>query len=85
MVYGESMFSQQSNGSKIALCALTCWALEHGLPLIDCQQETRHMHFMGARPIERRLFLQEVRALVKMKPPDWSFQPPLWHHLGLRT
>lgn len=85
MVYGESMFSLQSNGSKIALCALTCWALEHGLPLIDCQQETRHMHFMGARPIERRLFLQEVRALVKMKPPDWSFQPPLWHHLGFRT
>jgi leucyl/phenylalanyl-tRNA--protein transferase len=83
MVYGESMFSLQSDGSKIALCALTCWALEHGLPLIDCQQQTRHMHFMGARPIDRRLFLQEIQALVKMPQPAWSFQPHLWHHLGL--
>jgi leucyl/phenylalanyl-tRNA--protein transferase len=83
MVYGESMFSLQSDGSKIALCALACWALENGLPLIDCQQQTQHMQFMGARPIDRKTFLQEVQALVKMPQPAWSFQPHLWHHLGL--
>ncbi len=83
MVFGESMFSLQSDGSKIALSALVAWALSHQLPLIDCQQETGHLRFMGARPIARSLFLQEVQALVKMPSPEWSFQPELWQHLGL--
>ena len=47
-VFGESMFTEVTDGSKIALAALVALCRAQGLPLIDCQQNTRHLAFMGA-------------------------------------
>ncbi len=54
---GESMFSLESNASKVALIALTQSAAAHGIALIDCQLYTTHLQSMGAREISRADFI----------------------------
>ena len=54
---GESMFSLESNASKVALIALTQSAAAHGIALIDCQLYTNHLQSMGAREISRAEFI----------------------------
>jgi leucyl/phenylalanyl-tRNA---protein transferase len=78
MVFGESMFSQRSNASKIALAALVAFCLHHQLPLIDCQQETAHLASLGARPVPREAFLQQLSTLIEQPPPIWHFDPLCW-------
>ncbi len=47
--FGESMFSEQENGSKIALTALAKMLDKEGFLLIDCQFHTEHLERMGGR------------------------------------
>jgi hypothetical protein len=57
MFFGESMFSHAHRcQSKIALAALVASAAQHGVALIDCQQNTRHLASLGAREITRKDF-----------------------------
>ena len=49
--FGESMFSEQENGSKIALTALAKMLDKEGFLLIDCQFHTEHLERMGGRVI----------------------------------
>lgn len=56
--FGESMFSKRSNASKVALVALSRFAMERGLRLIDCQVTTAHLVRMGAEEMSRASFLQ---------------------------
>ncbi|HEY6133052.1 MAG TPA: leucyl/phenylalanyl-tRNA--protein transferase [Rubrivivax sp.] len=82
MVFGESMFAHQSGASKIALAALVCLCREHGVPLIDCQQNTRHLASLGAREMSRRQFEQHLQdALQGPEPGDWTYHDRLWAHL----
>ena len=55
--FGESMFSRESNTSKIALAALTDYAQTKDLKCIDCQVSTTHLRSMGAIEISRADFL----------------------------
>ena len=75
MVYGESMFSHTDNASKIALAALCAWCYDRGVEIIDCQQETPHLHSLGARPIARTVFLQHIRKAIQQNQSagPWSF------------
>ncbi|MBK6867446.1 MAG: leucyl/phenylalanyl-tRNA--protein transferase [Burkholderiales bacterium] len=77
-VFGESMFTQVSDGSKIALAALVAWCRRHGLPLIDCQQNTAHLAFMGARPMAREAFATQVAQLAQQPAAPWRFDPVYW-------
>jgi len=52
---GESMFSYQSNASKMALIWL-CQNIE--LKLIDCQIHSNHLESLGARMIDRESFMK---------------------------
>lgn len=81
MVFGESMFSRRSDASKIALAALVSFARVHHLPLIDCQQETSHLASLGARPIPRSSFCQQVRQAIAHPAPTWRFDPLYWSEL----
>lgn len=84
MFYGESMFAHRTDASKIALSALICFCREARIEVIDCQQETRHLASLGARPWPREQFerhLDKVRDLLA--PPQWSYDDKLWEHLGL--
>jgi leucyl/phenylalanyl-tRNA--protein transferase len=55
---GESMFSYQSNASKMALIWL-CQNIE--LKLIDCQIHSNHLATLGARMIDRESFMSFLK------------------------
>ncbi|MDP3252533.1 MAG: leucyl/phenylalanyl-tRNA--protein transferase [Hydrogenophaga sp.] len=81
MVYGESMFSRQSNASKIALAALVAFCRAHELPLIDCQQNTSHLASLGGRLMPRNAFCAHVRTALPQPAPRWDFEPVYWQQL----
>jgi len=64
MFYGESMFSTETDASKVALVGLVEDLRRRDMPLIDCQQRTPLLASLGAREIARREFLRRVAALV---------------------
>jgi leucyl/phenylalanyl-tRNA---protein transferase len=74
MFYGESMFSRQTDASKVALMALVGELRAREFPLIDCQMHTPLLASLGAREIPRRTFLRELTALVNydVSPGNWS-------------
>ncbi|HET8870145.1 MAG TPA: leucyl/phenylalanyl-tRNA--protein transferase, partial [Aquabacterium sp.] len=82
MFFGESMFSWESDASKIALAALVCFCRANQIDLIDCQQETRHLASMGARPWPREQFEAHLRGVVDLPPPkNWSYDRSLWRYV----
>jgi leucyl/phenylalanyl-tRNA--protein transferase len=62
--FGESMFSFETDASKIALAALAKILNQHGFDLIDCQVTTPHLLSMGAREISRNTFLDILAPSV---------------------
>jgi leucyl/phenylalanyl-tRNA--protein transferase len=72
MFYGESMFARVSDGSKVALAYLVHFLRQHGVELIDCQQETGHLASLGARPIPRKDFIAHLQKCIVMPQiRDW--------------
>jgi leucyl/phenylalanyl-tRNA--protein transferase len=64
MFFGESMFSRQTDASKIALIGL-CRILEaHGFDLLDCQVGNPHLITMGAEDISRPEFESTLKVSV---------------------
>lgn len=85
MFFGESMFARRTDASKIALAALICFCREHGIELIDCQQETAHLASLGARPWPRTRFDDHLRSVVDLAPvSSWNYDASYWHHLDAR-
>jgi len=80
-VFGESMFALQTDASKIALSALVAFAKQHGITWIDCQQNTKHLAFLGAHEIPQAAFLQSVEKAVTQTAPTWEFLPLYWKNL----
>jgi leucyl/phenylalanyl-tRNA--protein transferase len=74
MFYGESMFSRETDASKVALVALVGELRAREFPLIDCQMHTPLLASLGAREIPRRSFLRELAALVNYPqvPGKWN-------------
>jgi len=56
MFFAESMFSRQSNASKVALACLMEKLAEWRFILLDCQVSSPHLHSLGARNIPRHEF-----------------------------
>jgi leucyl/phenylalanyl-tRNA---protein transferase len=65
MFYGESMFARTTDASKVALAYLVHFLRQHGVELIDCQQETGHLASLGAVPIPRREFIAHLRQATR--------------------
>jgi leucyl/phenylalanyl-tRNA--protein transferase len=61
--YGESMFADVRDASKIALAHLCAHLKQRGFGIIDCQMETTHLASLGARPIPRRDFSARLDVL----------------------
>lgn len=59
--FGESMFSDLENGSKIALILLARLLEKEGFVMIDCQFHTNHLESMGGEAIT----WEEYNALLK--------------------
>jgi leucyl/phenylalanyl-tRNA--protein transferase len=75
--FGESMFANVSDASKVSLAALIELLKRLDVPLIDCQQETNHLASLGARPISRQKFAEHLIELIHSNavPAGWLAGP----------
>jgi leucyl/phenylalanyl-tRNA--protein transferase len=81
MVFGESMFSHQTDASKIALAALVAFCRAQDIDVIDCQQNTRHLASLGAKEIPRALFVSHVAQTATAVAPEWKFDDLYWKQM----
>lgn len=73
--FGESMFSLVNDASKVAFRALSDVLGAKSYDFIDCQMKTDHLVRMGAKIIDRDIYLDELREALQ-KPSDLG----LWQH-----
>ena len=66
--FGESMFSLESHGSKIAMLALSQFLMEHDFSMLDCQVVSPHLLTLGASLISRQAFQGILQTACN--PPD---------------
>jgi leucyl/phenylalanyl-tRNA--protein transferase len=64
MFFGESMFSAEPGGSKVALGALLRRMAQWGWPLLDAQVHNPHLSLLGAVQVPREAFVAEARRLA---------------------
>ena len=75
MFFGESMFSLQSNASKMAVVALSKLCRDHGIDLIDCQLHNEHLVSLGAQTMPRQDFENHLRDAIKPSMKDIFANP----------
>lgn len=79
MFYGESMFAEVSNASKVALAYLCKQLARWDFELIDCQMNTQHLASLGAHEIPRSEFIQQLKQLTQLPAiPVWQFDADLF-------
>ncbi|MGB3078329.1 MAG: leucyl/phenylalanyl-tRNA--protein transferase [Saprospiraceae bacterium] len=59
--FGESMFSEKPNASKVGFVFLADFLALRGFEWIDCQQDTPHMRTLGADLIDEDKFLRILK------------------------
>ena len=72
MFFGESMFARITDASKLALATLVQILVAEKVPVIDCQQNTRHLASLGAREMPRAAFLAHLARAIDQPSIDWS-------------
>jgi leucyl/phenylalanyl-tRNA--protein transferase len=77
--FGESMFSRESDASKVGFVHLVKQLQRWGCGMIDCQLPTAHLFSLGAELIRRREFLSRLEKALA--DPDrtgrWHFDADL--------
>lgn len=74
--FGESMFSRETNGSKIALTWLARQLAAWDYDLIDGQVGSLHLYRLGAADMPRRQFTALLDRSLRERPTDvgaWAF------------
>ena len=71
--FGESMFSNRANASKIAIAHLASYLRQWGYRLIDCQVANPHLGSLGAVTLERVQFEDIITRFTgaAMDPRHW--------------
>ncbi len=74
--FGESMFADVPDASKVAFATLAAQLARWGFRLIDCQQATAHLARFGAREWSRRRFLRTLEAALDLptRPAPWILE-----------
>lgn len=67
--FGESMFSIETDASKVALVRLMAEARARAIVLIDCQVPNAHLQSLGSRAIPRAQFLQVLEQHARPREP----------------
>jgi leucyl/phenylalanyl-tRNA--protein transferase len=62
--FGESMFSEERDASKVALAWLVARLKVGGFTLLDCQFMTQHLKSLGAIEIEQRAYLELLSSAL---------------------
>ncbi|WP_404362049.1 leucyl/phenylalanyl-tRNA--protein transferase [Marinobacter sp.] len=82
--FGESMFSLETNASRVLMIHIARQLEEWGYALMDCQVESHHLLTMGARSIPRREFLSILESKVDAAPAHTSWRMQ-WRWPGAGT
>jgi len=75
--FGESMFSNKSNASKVAFVHLVEHLKKKSYKMIDCQVTTAHLKRFGAREIPREIFLKQLERAT-----NWPTDNRTWKYNG---
>ena len=78
--FAESMFSKESNASKIALAALSERLTRWHFQLVDCQNYSAHLESLGAGLISRERFMKYLNMYCSKDPAcaNWHLEWQ-WH------
>lgn len=71
LFFGESMFSRETDASKVAFCFLMHCCHQWQMPLVDCQLPNDHLLSLGAYTITRREFMTVLQQNRNQLSPDW--------------
>lgn len=71
--FGESMFSEETDASKVAMVALVDILKRGGFEIIDCQVESDHLNSLGAVNTSRLDFERQLAHTV-----DIAHDPGIW-------
>jgi leucyl/phenylalanyl-tRNA---protein transferase len=63
--FGESMFADRPDASKVAFVQAVEWLATRGVNLVDCQVRTDHLVRFGAVEIPRASFLRRLEAALR--------------------
>jgi leucyl/phenylalanyl-tRNA--protein transferase len=66
--FGESMFSHESDASKVAVARLIDECRARDIRLIDCQVASSHLASLGARDVSRNEFVALLRRYARRSP-----------------
>ncbi|MGH8372803.1 MAG: leucyl/phenylalanyl-tRNA--protein transferase [Gammaproteobacteria bacterium] len=72
--FGESMFSRQTDASKIALVWLTRQLMTWGIKMIDCQVASTHLQTLGSVNIPRAEFLDLLKRYTSSDRQSGKWQ-----------
>ena len=65
--FGESMFSNERDASKVAMAHLVARLRAAGYQLLDTQFLTDHLKSLGAREVSRDVFQVQLKKALKVK------------------
>jgi leucyl/phenylalanyl-tRNA--protein transferase len=74
--FGESMFSEAHDASKVALHALVQSLLASNVEVIDCQVATAHLLSLGARLVPRVEFVAVLDRCIDESAPQSAWRSP---------
>ena len=74
--FGESMFSRQTDASKVALAFLVDRLASNGFTLFDAQFLTPHLESLGAVEISRADYQERLKAAVSLPVTFDNKSPP---------
>jgi len=76
--FGESMYSEVSDASKVALVSLCMFLQAREFDMLDCQLTTAHLLWMGAQEISRTAFLKHLQLSMRKKTlrGPWAVRLP---------
>ena len=74
MFYGESMFSFQTNASKVALTYLVSHLHHWEFPFMDCQLPSTHLSSLGAIAISRKEYIKTMQSLSNENNADLKWE-----------
>jgi leucyl/phenylalanyl-tRNA--protein transferase len=82
--FGESMFSRETDASKVALAYLIAGLREGGFALLDTQFVTAHLKRFGAVEISRADYRRQLEAAIRLPArfPTEISDAVLWRWLG---
>ncbi|MCF6325254.1 MAG: leucyl/phenylalanyl-tRNA--protein transferase [Gammaproteobacteria bacterium] len=73
--FGESMFSRESDASKVAFTHLVAQLKKWQFSLVDCQVGSSHMSSLGAEEIARTTFIEHIGDACNSRsqaPEQWK-------------